>query len=331
MATVTPSAPATRDPYLAHRRAVLAPDQVRKLSRLRPVCVVVDAMVCWVTILAAWALVAIWPDPWTVLLAIPLIGSRYYGLFIIGHDGLHHRLFREVRHNDLFNDVVVLGAIGAITRINNRNHLDHHHRLATDRDPDRHKHGCFNKTTSIELLGFLTGATSILRSVANVFVRRAPGAGNVSTQRYTLRDAAILLGWQVVLIGGLSLGIGWWAWPVLWLLPVYVFAFLGDNLRSFAEHSHPEPDGEADGHRLITYVSNPLERWFVAPMNMNFHAAHHLWPSVPYYNLPIADAEMRRLPGAEALEWRGSYLGYLWRYWRALPLEKCRAAAGGSE
>jgi fatty acid desaturase len=63
---------------------------------------------------------------------------------------------------------------------------------------------------------------------------------------------------------------------------------------------------------------------FFAPMNMNFHAAHHLWVSIPYYNLPKADALMRAHPLATSLEWRRSYVGYLIRYALALPLEECR-------
>jgi len=73
-------------------------------------------------------------------------------------------------------------------------------------------------------------------------------------------------------------------------------------------------------------VSNPLERLFVAPLNMNYHAAHHLWPSIPYYNLPLADAEIRQHPAAAGIEWRQTYLGYLLRYFRLLPLEECREA-----
>jgi fatty acid desaturase len=56
---------------------------------------------------------------------------------------------------------------------------------------------------------------------------------------------------------------------------------------------------------------------------MNYHAVHHLWPSIPYFNLPTADREVRGMPEAEGLEWRTSYLGYLWRYVRSLPIPGC--------
>ena len=313
-----PKVPRESDAYVKLRRELLPPERVRELSRLKPWRLAIDTAVCWAMICGAWALVAFKPTWWSVLLAIPIVGTRYYALWVIGHDGLHRRLFSKTKHSDLFSDLFVFGAIGAITRLNNRNHLDHHLHLATSLDPDRHKHGSFNKTSLFELIGFLTGASSLLRSVKNVFTKKAGSSGTAPTRRYTLRDVVILLAWQVALIGGLTWSIGIWAWPVLWLFPVYVFTFLGDNARAFVEHSHPESDALADRHRLVSVISNPVERLFFAPMNMNLHTAHHLWPSIPYYNLPTADGEMRLLPAALEIDTRRSYVGYIWHYMRNL-------------
>jgi len=320
-----------RDPYKEYRAQLLSAAELKEFSALRPARAVLDTIVCWATILAAWAIVARYPVWWVIVLAIPVIGARYYALFIIGHDGLHGRLFENKRLNNLFNDIFIMGAIGAVTRINNKNHLLHHLHLANPQDPDRHKHGCFNKADRWELLLYAAGLSSVVRSVKNVFVTNARTQQDARESRdrvpYTFGEVAILLGWQVLLMGGLTYCIGWWAYPVLWVVPVFVFAFLGDNVRSFAEHSHPESDAKADEHRLITYVSNPLERFFFSPMNMNFHTVHHLWVSIPYYNLPLADRHIRNSPHADGLEWRGSYCAYLLRYWLALPLAECKRAA----
>jgi fatty acid desaturase len=316
--------------YLPDRRILLSPARMKELSRLRPWRALTDLALCWAWILAGFCVVAIHPAWWTVLLAIPVIGNRYYAAFIIGHDGMHRRLLPNIKRNDFWNDVLVLAPIGAITRLNNRNHLAHHQHFGKSDDPDRHKHGCFNKGDRMSLLGFLSGLTSVWNSANAVFVNRGstnqnhPGEDRtrLSSDSYKFRDFALLACWFAALAGGLTWFIGWWAYPVLWLLPVYLFMYLGDNLRSFAEHSHPEGDQMAD-HRLITYLSFPLERILVAPMNMNYHAVHHLWPSIPYYNLPVADGEIRRPAEALGLEWRGSYFAYLARYWNALPIAEC--------
>jgi fatty acid desaturase len=320
-----------RDPYAPYRQQMLTPARVKELSQLRPTRVVLDVVICWLIIIAAWSFVGWRAEWWTIAIAMVVIGTQYYALFIIGHDGLHRRILPTRNANDLFCDLFVLGPIGAITRLNNRNHLGHHQHLATELDPDRHKHGCFNKTDLTELLGYVSGITSIWRSVHNVFFAsgRAP-KGESSDDGYKPRDVLVLVAVQGTLIGALTWLFGWWGWPLLWAAPVYLFTYLGDSIRSFAEHSHPQADALADEHRLITYVSSPLERMFFAPMNMNYHAAHHLWVSIPYYNLPLADAEMRRHFLAAQLEWRKSYVGYLVRYALALPLEECRVQSAKS-
>jgi fatty acid desaturase len=313
------------DIYRQYRKTLLSPGRVRELSQLRPARAVIDTTLCWLIIFLTWAFVAWQPTWWAVLVSIPIVGTRAYALMIIAHDGLHRRLFPGVRANDLFNDLFIVGSFGAITRINNQNHLAHHNHLATEDDPDRHKYTCINKDTGLKLLGYLIGA-QVFISIWNVI---GPGdknkRSNSASRSRTLRDLLILIGWQLFLWITLTTLIGWWAVPVLWYMPFFVFALLGDNFRTFAEHTQPEPDAQGDTHRLITYDSNIIERMFFSPMNMNYHTAHHLWTSIPYYNLPRADAEIRHQPAAAGLEWRKSYVGFLLRYWLALPMENCRS------
>ncbi len=315
------------DAYHPYRSRLLTPERIRELSRLRPWIAVRDAAFCWTLMLAAWSIAAAFPVWYVLLPAAVLVGSRYYALFIIGHDGLHRRIFPTHWANDLFNDIVVLAPIGAITRINNRNHLLHHRHLGNPEDPDRHRHACVNKYDHVHLLAFLTGMSSVFRATYQVFVaplKSAADTGEGQDSRYSARDVLILGTWHLVLISGLTLTFGWWGYPLMWLAPVYVFTYLADNFRSFVEHAHTEGDDDADHHRLITFESNLVERWFLAPMHMNLHVAHHLWVGIPYYNLSTADAEMSRHPLSAELERRGSYIAYLVRYWLALPLEPCR-------
>lgn len=304
--------------YNPYRTQILGRDQLRDMSKLNPWIPVRDTAWFWLQIVAAWIVVAEFPEWWMVLAAIPFVGTRYYALYIIGHDGLHRRLFPSVMANDLWNDALILGPIGAITRLNRLNHMVHHETLALASDPDRYKYRSADKSTPFRMLAVLTGLPYVLRAVSNVFHLKKPIAAG--SEGYHARDVIILAGWQGALISGLSLGVGWWGYPMLWLLPVYAFTFTADIVRVFLEHSRPGDDDEGDRTmRLTTYISSKPERIFFAPQNMNFHAAHHLWPSIPYYNLPRADLLMRQSPHRDAgLLWRSSYLGYLHVYWRQL-------------
>jgi fatty acid desaturase len=311
---------------------MLSPDRIRELNRRRPRQVVRDTALTWAIILAAWAGAAVIDTWWAMALAAIIVGNRYYALWIIAHDGLHRRLFDSTASNDLFCDLFALAPIGAITRINNRNHLRHHAHLGTEADPDRHKHACFNKATRPQVLGYITAFSSVVLSIKHVFSGGTDSGTEAPAEplsHYRLRDLALLLGWQAALFVTLTLLFGWWAYFALWWAPVFVFVFLADNLRTFLEHSQPESDLAADEHRLVTNTPRWLERQLLAPMNMHYHAAHHLWPSIPYYNLPDADAEMRQSPLADVISWRGSYLGYLRLYVRALPLVECLPSSAG--
>jgi fatty acid desaturase len=308
-----------RQNYHPYRTSLLTGEQLREFSTLRPHRVMRDTLLLWVQILATWAAVAMWPAWWTVLLAIPVIGTRFYALFIIGHDGLHRRLFPTAARNDLWNDALVLGPIGAITRLNRVNHMSHHATLALPHDPDRFKYVGANKPTPLAYLLALTGIPYVWRAGRNVFFgpeRRAHDPAEAARGSYRIRDVFILIAWQVFLLIGLTWLIGWWAYFVLWLLPVYVFAIAADMVRVFAEHSMPTGDEAADEtKRLISFTSNWLERQFFAPMGMNFHAVHHLWPGIPYYRLAEVDLLVRRSSaGSAGLVWRGSYLRYLFEY-----------------
>ncbi len=130
------------------------------MSRPRPWRVVFDTARCWALIVLAWVFVAVSPSWWRVLIAVPVIGTQFYGLFILGHDAMHRRLFRNRIDNDNYADLLIYGPIGVITRINNKNHLKHHHELATSSDPDRHKHACVNKADPLETVAYLTGVRS---------------------------------------------------------------------------------------------------------------------------------------------------------------------------
>ncbi|MGH9186049.1 MAG: fatty acid desaturase family protein, partial [Acidimicrobiales bacterium] len=236
-------APAGRDPYLPYRRTLLPAARVRELSRRRPARAVRDASICWATIVSAWlgaALIGTW---WALAIAFVLVGNRFYALFIIGHDGMHGRLFDKRWLNDLFADLCTYAPIGAVNHVNNRNHLRHHQYLTTEDDPDRHKHACFNKATRPQFISYLTAVSTVVRSLGNVFLphRRATTRAKTTETppHYTLRDLLLIGGWQASLVFGLWFLFGWWAYIVLWWAPVLVFMFLADNLRTFVEHSQP--------------------------------------------------------------------------------------------
>jgi fatty acid desaturase len=291
--------------------------KLRELARIRPWRPVVDLLLSYALIAGAFLLLAHAQALWAGAIAFVVIGTRLYALFIMGHDELHKNLFVRRAGNDAFTQIAIFAPMGMHLGDQKTNHLIHHRRLGTEEDPDRYLHAAANKADVARLSFFLSGLMTFPRTAAKVLSRKADGplwrrAGALVRSR----KWAVLA--QAVIFGGIVWHFPWWYYPVFWIAPIYVHVFLADEIRAFCEHSQPMvPDSAADDQRLITYVPNTVERLIFAPMNMNYHAEHHLWVYVPYYNLPRLHA---LLPNRGPIEVRRSYLAYLWRYFRKLPL-----------
>lgn len=310
--------------YQPYRTELLRREELQQLNRLRPAVAARDTALLWLQILLAWTVAALYPTVWCAVLMACAVGNRYYALYIIGHDGLHRRLHESHRVNDWWNDVLLTGPLGAITRLNRRNHMTHHGTLAQSADPDFYKYQRRATSGLAAYLWSLTGLPLVWNAVRNVYAGNRATDATVTASRgmkYHASDLCTIVGWQIVLVGGLTLTFGWWGYFLMWLAPVYAFTYAADIARVFCEHSVLDAEDSECGlvDRLVTFQSSWLERQFFAPMNMNHHVAHHLWPSIPYYNLPQATKlAYARAGGPQysqpAPRWQGSYVGYLWRY-----------------
>jgi fatty acid desaturase len=302
--------------YQPFRSALISKEELAELHRLNFAPVAIDIGLLWLQIILAWAVAAAFPVWWVVIASAAVVGNRYYSLFIIGHDGLHRRLHPRRGVNDFVNDVFVLGPLGAITRINRANHMRHHMTLGCADDPDAYKYAPrWMQGTSGYLLS-LTGIPYVFRALRAVYAGKSQASAE-HAERYRLRDIAIIAGWQIVLIAASTWAFGWWGYFVMWWIPVYVFTFVADITRVFCEHSAETAPHPSLPDRLVTFMANRLELLLFAPMNMNHHVAHHLWPSIPYYNLPKATrilyARAGGMFGESAPQVSRSYLGYLFR------------------
>ena len=112
-----------------------------------------------------------------------------------------------------------------------------------------------------------------------------------------------------------TLAFGWYGYFALWLLPLGTLGSFYNDLRSFCEHSLVGRDAFDKSERMISFISNPVERFFIAPNHMNYHAEHHLFPFVPHNSLPELRRAIQSCPELSAqIVWRRSYFGHLLSY-----------------
>jgi fatty acid desaturase len=237
----------------------------------------------WAIVFGAMALVAAWPNPLTVLLALVLIGARQLGFAVLMHEASHRSLFSNRKLNDWVGNWLCAYPIWSDLHPYRPYHLQHHARTGSSEDPDLGLVRPFPITPASlrrKVLRDLTGRTGI--KFARAAWRRSLGGIRTSA---VARQAFIgVVTTNVVLLALLSAA----GHPALYLL--WVGAWLTTNtlvtrIRAIAEHALT-PDGDDPLGNTRTVVPRLWERLLIAPNRVGFHLEHHLLMTVPHYHLP---------------------------------------------
>ena len=244
---------------------------------------------CWAMIAATMAL-AIW-QPWLIPLAIPIIGARQLGLAVIMHEAAHGGLSTHKAVNDFAGHWLGGAPIGAHLGNYRAYHLQHHKYAQQPEDPDLILSAPFPITKESfkrKIIRDLTGQT-FFKQRKNQFAKalgrgtsRSRGRENMSQ---SAREAVIpFLFVNALLLIGLSIARYWWAYFLLWLLPLATWNMMVTRIRNIAEHA-VVPDHEDPMRHARTTRINFLEALFIAPYWVNYHCEHHMFMHLPCYRL----------------------------------------------
>jgi fatty acid desaturase len=230
----------------------------------------------------------------TLVLAVVMMA-----LSVIMHEGIHHLLTRSRRWNRALAiacGLPILLSADAYRAL----HLRHHAFERTDRDPDDMER-LARRGLSMVLVyyGLLVVGTYLYFPHVAVEGYRA---GRSRADRM-----AVLFEYGLILA---LLGLALWRAPHavvhLWLLPMMVAAQL-TNIRSLAEHGLTTSGNPFTATRSVR--TSPLLAFFLC--NLNLHLEHHLFPGVPWYNLPAVHRLLQpayRATGASVYNGYGSFL-----------------------
>lgn len=234
----------------------------------------------WALIIVAGALFVLWPSVLTYILAVTLIGARQLGLAILMHDAAHGALHANTKVNDWVGEWLCAAPVGGRLESYRAYHLKHHRFTEQPEDPDLP----LSKPFPIKRASFwrkvvrdLTGQTAFKQRTSQLFGGRKDGEViNASTAHFLIVNA--------VLLAGVSLAGVWWAYPALWLVPMFTWLPLVTRLRNIAEHAVVGTEDDPFTHARTTRA-NILERLFIAPYWVHFHGEHHVFMHVPCYRL----------------------------------------------
>ena len=288
---------------------LLTRDQIRALTHRTDLGGWLTVLWTWTTIAAIFAMLAIWPNVFTFVLAVILLGGRQLALFIVAHDAAHRTLFRTRRLNDVVGDWLGARLIFNDVRRYREHHMRHHAHTGTDGDPDLSLVRPFpttRRSVAKRFLRDLSGQTGVRRLTAQflmdigVFgytvaaeVERLPRAGR-TTMDY------VLAGWRNFgpsVLGQLGLLAVLAAFGHAWLYAAWALAYMTTfslyvRIRSMAEHACMEMSPHPLRNTRTTHAGL-LARMTLAPLNVNYHREHHLMASVPWYRLPALQRALR--------------------------------------
>ena len=260
---------------------------IKRLSVLTPWRTALAVVLDWLVIAIAIAASQYAHNFLVYIVAVVVIGGRQHAFGALMHEFAHYRFIDNKGVSDWVGDVFVAWPILASVDSYRRNHLAHHRYTNTDKDPDWVIKIGTRKFTFpqewqsavLSLVAYVAVIGSVLDMVQAIQRLRAL---DTSTRAYKLTRLAFYLAWAVLF----TLTGTWLQFLLYWLVPFLTVFFLVLYVRSVAEHFGGEMNYGDELGSTRTVLPYVWETWFFAPHMVNYHLEHHLYPSVPYYNLP---------------------------------------------
>lgn len=211
-----------------------------------------------------------------------------HALTVLMHDAAHNLFLKNRKWNDLISNMAIMYPIFTSIDKYRVNHHKHHAHLNTDHDPDwvaklSKRAFTFPKTRSTflwTLASYMVLYQGILDAIW--FAKRYKGRGSKQKQNPISWSKTIF---YLVLFSGLTILKLWPLYVFFWLIPYLTSFFMFQYIRSVAEH-FGDLAYEDDLSSTRTVIAKGWERFLLAPHGVNYHIEHHLFPGVPFYNLP---------------------------------------------
>lgn len=295
---------------------LLSAEEIRRLSRPSPAAAWGAIILDWLIIAAVFALVIRAQRWWVYPFAMALIARQQLALALLMHDAAHGRLFQSRLVNDRAGQLFCSGPVLLPLYAYKRSHLKHHQDPLTPGDPDLPLIGGYpapKAKLARKLLQDISGLSyfKFLKFFMYLAKRQkraaACGEGGAAAQELLSRGfvRGSIIGSNLALFGALAFAGHPWLYFLLWTIPSMTFLQAYLRVRGLAEHAGYQPG--PDQARNARTVVNPLQTFFVAPHNVNYHIEHHLFPSVPFFRLP---ALHRLLKERGALPKENVFAGY---------------------
>ncbi len=285
----------------------------------------------WVMAAALLSLVAVYPNIFTVIFSVLLLGGVQMAMGAFLHDCSHRAMFSHQKLNDVLGHW--LGGMPVLVPMSfyRPYHFAHHTAKTEDEDPDVQNIKNY-PVTKLSMarkimrdLSGLSGLKSTIGIFLYVLTGRIGNAGAMGIKKDKIisradilkasfrnyRDVLILHGAALLLLtqlGHLELYGLWWA-AMIFAQPFIL------RVRQIGEHgAMPELFHQDVRLTTRTTLASWWEKFLFGPNFINYHHEHHLAATVPSYNLPKLNKWLQErgyYQGNEQALVRGGYMEVL--------------------
>mgnify|MGYP001179297482 CR=1 FL=1 len=269
----------------------LTKDELCDLRRKSDVRALASFVFTWGLIAGAFPMAIIWPNPLTILAGIGILGGRQLALGVINHDCAHHAFFKSPKVDEFVGHYLVGAPMNISLPAYRAYHLKHHKYAGTPNDPD---------------IVFVKDYPISKESMRRKFMRDFTGRTGVRDTLRKIRNFKLQRNWpwltfHILLLGTLTAAGAPWAYLMWWAAELFVYPAIV-RLRQIGEHGTAKDRTQLDPRLNTGTTVAPLwQRVLIAPNDVNYHLEHHMFASIPPYNLP----KLHRL-----LASRGYYDGF---------------------
>jgi fatty acid desaturase len=250
---------------------------------------------------------------WYTPIAVFLIGCMQHYLFMLLHETSHYAIHPNRAVNDVVSEIFLALPIGLRVKYYRHFHLRHHRHTRDEFDPE------LSLRRSM-LCDTLTGAA--VQGALGITALRATLW--YSAFMYECRRSGVVKG---TLVGDLlAFGSVWgppialaamsgWLWGIFlyWLVPLACVYVPVLKMQGYCDHVPAPPAEASEFGRSLTRRFGRLSNFVFNPLHSGEHLAHHMYPSVPWYNLPafVRQLEGNREYWAESSPWHldGYFVG----------------------
>jgi len=246
----------------------------------------------WSAIVASIAVARRFDSDIVLLLCLFVIATRQHALAVLVHEGCHFNLCDSKFLNDLLTNVFAAFPLSMSVKRYRNSHFAHHRLLNQDDDPDIVENT--PPTSSIKLAGLLLMDLCFLSLPKNAKRARKFGVFAIFTEKgegWTVERRLYIAFISTAIVAATAFGV-WKQVGLYWLIPEFSMLQVLTRLRGYADHGGRLDEVE-ELRKTRTVEANVLERFVFAPGSVNRHLEHHLYPSVPFYNLDGLHAALR--------------------------------------